>query len=149
MHYGQKYSRTCLKRALKKKTKIWFSRTIIAYNAGKKYCRMLQESRICSMLQESILQYFRPSFSYHLSFRSLFLSIFEWSLKTGFTVYGLLFLRTYVLIIKSNTPSEYIRVLSIQILFFSKISQGYICIISEFCRLLSVFYKLASLKEKI
>ena len=32
-------------------------------NAGHKYCRMLQES---------ILQYFRPSLSYHLSIRSLF-----------------------------------------------------------------------------
>ena len=33
------------------------------------------------MLQESILQYFRPSLSYHL-----FMSIFEWLLKAGFTV---------------------------------------------------------------
>ena len=32
-------------------------------NAGQKYCRMLQES---------ILQYFRPSLSYHLSLRPLF-----------------------------------------------------------------------------
>ena len=31
-------------------------------NAGQKYCRMLQES---------ILQYFQPSLSYHLSFRTL------------------------------------------------------------------------------
>ena len=37
----------------------------------------------CQMLQESILQYFRPSLSYHLSFRSFF---FEYRLKTGFTV---------------------------------------------------------------
>ena len=32
-------------------------------NVGQKYCRMLQES---------ILQYFRPSLSYHLSLRRLF-----------------------------------------------------------------------------
>ena len=32
-------------------------------NAGQKYCRMLQES---------ILQYFQPSLSYHLSLRPLF-----------------------------------------------------------------------------
>ena len=38
------------------------------------------------MLQESILQYFRPSLSYHLSLRSLFLSIFEWPFYTGFPV---------------------------------------------------------------
>ena len=33
-------------------------------NAGQKYCRMLQGG--------SILQYFQPSFSHHLSLRSLF-----------------------------------------------------------------------------
>ena len=38
------------------------------------------------MLQESILQYFLPSLSYHLSLKSFFLSIFEWPLKAGFTV---------------------------------------------------------------
>ena len=38
------------------------------------------------MLQKSILQYFRPSLSYHLSFNTLVLSIFEWLLKTGLTV---------------------------------------------------------------
>ena len=32
------------------------------------------------------MQYFRPSLSCHLSFRP-FLFIFEWPLKTGFTVY--------------------------------------------------------------
>ena len=35
------------------------------FNAGQKYCRMLQG-------KGSILQYFRPSISYHLSLRSLF-----------------------------------------------------------------------------
>ena len=39
------------------------------------------------MLQESILPYLRPSLSYHMSLKSLFLSTFEWPLKTGFTVY--------------------------------------------------------------
>ena len=34
----------------------------LSLNAGQKYCRMLQES---------ILQYFRPSLSYHLSLRPL------------------------------------------------------------------------------
>ena len=29
---------------------------------------------------------FRPSLSYHLSFKTFVLSIFEWPLKTGFTV---------------------------------------------------------------
>ena len=35
----------------------------LSLNAGQKYCRMLQES---------ILQYFQPSLSYHLSLRPLF-----------------------------------------------------------------------------
>ena len=35
----------------------------------------------------SILQYFWPPLSYHLPWRPFFLSIFEWPLKTGFTVF--------------------------------------------------------------
>ena len=56
------YSKTCLKRPLIKKTEIGFQDRL-SLNAGQKYCRMLQES---------ILQYFRPSLSYHLSLRPLF-----------------------------------------------------------------------------
>ena len=50
------------KAATQKEDRNWFSIPIIAYG-GQKYCRMLQES---------ILQYFRPPLSYHLSLRSLF-----------------------------------------------------------------------------
>ena len=35
------------------------------------------------------MQYFQPSLSYHLSLRSLFLSIFERPFYTGFTVHSL------------------------------------------------------------
>ena len=56
------YSKTCLKRPHKRKTKIGFQDRL-SLNAGQKYCRMLQGS---------ILQYFRPSLRYHLSLRSLF-----------------------------------------------------------------------------
>ena len=56
------YSKTCLKQPLKKKTKIGFQDRL-SLNAGQKYCRMLQES---------ILQYFRPSLCYYLSLRPLF-----------------------------------------------------------------------------
>ena len=56
------YSKTCLKRRLKRRPKIGFQDQLLL-NAGQKYCRMLQES---------ILQYFRPSISYHLSLRPLF-----------------------------------------------------------------------------
>ena len=59
---GSDYSKTCLKRSLKKKTKIDFQDRL-SLNAGQKYCRMLQES---------ILQYFRPSLS-----KTFVLSVFE------------------------------------------------------------------------
>ena len=65
------YSKICLKRPLKKKTKIVFQDQL-SLNAG-----------------QVLLQYFRPSLSYHLPFRPLFLSIFEWPLKTGFTYHKL------------------------------------------------------------
>ena len=58
----RKYSKTCHKRSLKKKNKIGFQDPL-SLNAGQKYCRMLQES---------ILQYCRPSLSYHLLLRPLF-----------------------------------------------------------------------------
>ena len=45
-----------------KRPKIGFQGRL-SLNAGQKYCRMLQES---------ILQYFRPSLSYHLSLKPLF-----------------------------------------------------------------------------
>ena len=35
------YSKTCLKRPLKKKTKSWFSDQL-SLNEGQKYCRILQ-----------------------------------------------------------------------------------------------------------
>ena len=51
------YSKTCLRRSLKKRPKIGFQ-DWLSLNAGQKYCRMLQQS---------ILQYFRPTLSYHVS----------------------------------------------------------------------------------
>ena len=38
------------------------------------------------MLQESILQYFRPSLELLLVLKTFVLSVFEWSFKTGLTV---------------------------------------------------------------
>ena len=46
----------------KKRPKIVFQDRL-SLDSGQKYCRMLQKC---------ILQYFRPSLSYHLSLRSLF-----------------------------------------------------------------------------
>ena len=56
------YSKTCLYRPLSKRPKIGFQDRL-SLNAGQMYCRILQESS---------LQYFRPSLSYHLSLRPLF-----------------------------------------------------------------------------
>ena len=47
----------------------------------------MQVKSIAEYSKESILQYFRPSLSYLLSkYKTFALSIFEWPLKTGFTV---------------------------------------------------------------
>ena len=54
-----KYSKTCVKWPLSKRPKIGFQDQL-SLNAGRKYFRMF------------ILQYFRPSLSYHWSLRSLF-----------------------------------------------------------------------------
>ena len=60
------------------------------------------------MLQESILkQYFPPALSYHLSFKTFVLSIFEWPLKTGFTVsVSYLILITDMKILKDMSRGE-------------------------------------------
>ena len=73
---GLTYSKTCLKRPLKKKkTKIGFQDRLLL-NAGQTYCRMLQNR---------ILQYFGPSLSYHLSLKPLFCLFLSDPLS--FTVY--------------------------------------------------------------
>ena len=61
-----KYSKTGLKQPLKKRPKNGFQDRLLL-NAGQKYC-------------------FRPALTYHLSFKTFVLSIFEWPLKTGFNV---------------------------------------------------------------
>ena len=54
------YSKTCLELSLKKDGKLVF----------KTYYRLMQAKSIAECSKESILQYFQPSLSYHLSFRS-------------------------------------------------------------------------------
>ena len=70
------YSKTLLKRPLKKKTKIGFQDRL-SLNAGQKYCRMLQGEH------SAILTTF---IKLPFAFKVFVLSIFEWPLKTGFTV---------------------------------------------------------------
>ena len=71
-----KYSKTCLKQSLKKKTKNWFSDQLL-FNAGQKYCRMLQGEH------SAILSTF---IKLPFAIKTFVLSFFEWPLKTGFTV---------------------------------------------------------------
>ena len=68
------YSKTCLKRPLKKKTKNGFQDQL-SLIAGQKYCRMLQHSAILSTF-----------IKLPFVIKNFILSIFEWPLKTGFTV---------------------------------------------------------------
>ena len=67
------------KRPLKKKTKIGFQDRL-SLNAGQKYCRMLQGEHSAIFLTFIKL----PSV-----IKNFVTSIFEWLLKTGFTVYGI------------------------------------------------------------
>ena len=57
----------------------------------KTYYRLMQVKSIADCSKGSILQYFRPSLCYHLLIKIFVLSIFEWPLKTGFTVGSNLF----------------------------------------------------------
>ena len=70
------YSKTCLKRPLKKRPKMGFSDRF-SLNAGQKYCRMLQWEN------PAILSTF---IKLPFVIKICVLSIFEWLLKTGFTV---------------------------------------------------------------
>ena len=82
-----KFCKTCLKGPLKKSTKNLFFNTNYS---------LMQVKSIAECSKRSILQYFRPSFSYHFSIKTFVLSIFKWPLKTGFTPQCLLFCRLYI-----------------------------------------------------
>ena len=71
------YSKTCLKRPLKKRRKIGFSDRL-SLNAGEKYCRMPQ------WVHSAILSTF---IKLPFVIKICVLSIFEWLLNTGFTVF--------------------------------------------------------------
>ena len=65
----------------------------------------MQVKSIAECSKGSILQYFRPSLSYHLSLR-LFLSTFEWPLKTGFTVIYIFRVNDQLLRVNNNDVSN-------------------------------------------
>ena len=71
------YSKTFLERPLKKETKIGFQDRLLL-NAGRKYCRMLPLEHSAILLTFIKLPFVIKIF---------LLSVFEWSLKTGFTVF--------------------------------------------------------------
>ena len=71
-----RYIKTYLKRPPKKKTKNWFSRPIIAY------CRSKVLQNAPSKHSAILLTFIKLPFV----FKTFILSIFEWLLKTGFTV---------------------------------------------------------------
>ena len=64
----------------KRRPKIGFQ-DWLSLNAGQKYCRMLQES---------ILQYFWPSLSYHLSLRPLFCLLLSGRLRQVLLYFGII-----------------------------------------------------------
>ena len=70
---------------------------------------LMQVKSIVECSKGSILQYFRPSLSYHLSLRPLFCLFFEWQFFTGFTVCSILyewymFNAEFYLVILVHTP---------------------------------------------
>ena len=60
--------------------------------------RLMQVKGIAECSKGSILQYFRPSLSYHLSLRFLFSLFFEWPLKTGFSLWSFAYSKHSLLI---------------------------------------------------
>ena len=77
MHASNAYSITCLKRPLSKRPKIGFQ-DLLTLNAGQKFCRMLQGEHSAILLTFIKLPFVIKIFVF---------SIFEWPLKTGFTVF--------------------------------------------------------------
>ena len=71
-----KYSKTCVKRPLSRRPEMVF----------KTDYHLMQVKSIAECSKGSILQYFRPSLMYQLSFKTFVLIIFEWLFNTGFTV---------------------------------------------------------------
>ena len=72
------YSKTCLKRPLKNKTKIGFQDRL-SLNVGQKYCRMLQGEHSAILATYIKLP---------LVIKIFVSSIFEWLLKPWFTIYA-------------------------------------------------------------
>ena len=81
------YSKTCLKRPLSKRPKIGFKDQLLL-NEGQKYRRMLQGEH------SAILSTF---IKLPFAIKIFVLSIFEWPLKTGFTVHEFVYYKSFKL----------------------------------------------------
>ena len=92
------YSKTCLKRPLKMKTKTGFQHPL-SINVGQKYCRMLQGEHSAKLLTFIKLPFVIKIFV---------LSVFEWPFYTGFTVHS--YLETYVSVENYRIHSYYIPI---------------------------------------
>ena len=75
--YFMSYSKPCVKRPLSKRLKIGFQDQL-SFNAGQKYCRMLQGEHSAILLTFIKLPFV---------IKILVLSIFVWPFYTGFTIY--------------------------------------------------------------
>ena len=76
----------------KRRAKIGFQNRL-SLNAGQKYCRMLQEHMQNAPREHSAI--LSTCIKLPFVFKTFVLSIFEWSLKTGFTVHCLLMSHLY------------------------------------------------------
>ena len=68
------YSKTCVNRPFSKILKIGFQGQL-SLNAGRKYCRIFHSAILSTFIKLTLV------------IKIFVLSIFEWPLKTGFTVY--------------------------------------------------------------
>ena len=112
-----KHSKTCLKRSIKKNTKLVFNTDY----------RLMQVKSIAECSKGSILQYFRPSFSYHFPFRT-FLSIFSGRLRQVllYLKFGLSnHLHPYFVYASSEGSSESAQLRMLATAFVTRQSTGY------------------------
>ena len=103
-HYRPKqfldYIKTCLKRPLKKKTKIGFQ-YLLSLNAGQKYCRMLQEEHSAILLAFIKLPFVIKIFV---------LSIFEWQFAQVLLYFPTLGLEVATYMAQKNVSSIHVLV---------------------------------------
>ena len=113
--YLKVYSKTCLKQPHKKKTKNRFHYQL-SLNAGLKFCRMLQGEHSAIEHSAILLTLLKLQFVIKI----FALHIFEWRLKTGFTV-----LQSFIVFSHQTVRHNLSKSLKIGIIFNQhKMSRG-------------------------